>query len=361
MTFDPKVINDIKFDEKGLVPAIAQDYKTGEVLMFAWMNKESLQETVKTNFAHYFSRSRNKLWKKGETSGHVQEVKEILIDCDNDCLILKIKQTGVACHTGARTCFFRNLFPVLVLLLAVISTSAHAAPRKVDRLTIFSENGLSYPLVKISRLYSEKKNTIVSVSFDSPTMLIKSINEGEPADIFISSHNEWIESLKQRGLIDAYQSTHLARDRMVLIASQNHNKISVDDTKNISMAQILKIIDERKIPLIVDAEETLLGKDSNKILGDFKNNKNVYRRVLEDKKSVADVVNLSNEYCGITLQSAIVDHKNVVVLKEIEGSEIYYQALVVAGESMKQARDFLKFTKSNEVRELLTKSGLKVE
>jgi len=99
----------IKFDIKGLVPAIVQDFENNEVLMFAWMNEESLQLTIKTGFAYYFSRSRNKLWKKGETSGNVQEVKEILIDCDNDCLLLKVKQRGVACHTGARSCFFRNL------------------------------------------------------------------------------------------------------------------------------------------------------------------------------------------------------------------------------------------------------------
>ncbi|MCE3255198.1 MAG: phosphoribosyl-AMP cyclohydrolase [Rickettsiaceae bacterium] len=99
----------IKFDEKGLIPAIAQDFETGQVLMMAWMNEEAIRQTIKTNFAHYFSRSRNKLWKKGEVSGHTQIVKEILIDCDGDCLILKVAQNGVACHTGTRSCFFRSL------------------------------------------------------------------------------------------------------------------------------------------------------------------------------------------------------------------------------------------------------------
>ena len=102
------ILEAIKFDEKGLIPAIAQDDKTGQILMFAWMNKESINATIKTKFAHYFSRSRGKLWKKGETSGNTQIVKEILTDCDNDCLILKIEQKGVACHTGAKSCFFRN-------------------------------------------------------------------------------------------------------------------------------------------------------------------------------------------------------------------------------------------------------------
>lgn len=92
----------------GLVPAIAQDYETNEVLMMAYMNKESWELTIKTGIAHYWSRSRNKLWKKGESSGNIQEVREIRIDCDEDTILLKIKQIGgAACHTGHRSCFYR--------------------------------------------------------------------------------------------------------------------------------------------------------------------------------------------------------------------------------------------------------------
>ena len=93
----------------GLIPVIVQDVETNEVLMLAYMNEEALKLTQTTKFAHYFSRSRNKLWKKGESSGHTQEVKEILIDCDNDTILLKVKQNGVACHTGRKSCFFTNL------------------------------------------------------------------------------------------------------------------------------------------------------------------------------------------------------------------------------------------------------------
>ncbi len=93
----------------GLVPVIVQEDKTNEMLMLAYMNKESLSLTLETNYAHYFSRSRQRLWKKGESSGHTQEVKSIMIDCDNDTLLLKVKQKGVACHTGRKSCFFTNL------------------------------------------------------------------------------------------------------------------------------------------------------------------------------------------------------------------------------------------------------------
>jgi phosphoribosyl-AMP cyclohydrolase len=94
----------------GLVSAIAQDAQTGEVLMIAWMNREAFEETVRTRRAVYFSRSRNRLWRKGEESGHVQEVKSIAIDCDNDAVLLKVNQIGgVACHEGYKSCFFREL------------------------------------------------------------------------------------------------------------------------------------------------------------------------------------------------------------------------------------------------------------
>jgi phosphoribosyl-AMP cyclohydrolase len=101
----------LNFDKGGgLVPAIAQDADSGEVLMLAWMNREAFEETLRTGRAVYFSRSRNKLWRKGEESGHVQEVRGIYIDCDADTVLLKVKQIGeAACHEGYKSCFFRQL------------------------------------------------------------------------------------------------------------------------------------------------------------------------------------------------------------------------------------------------------------
>ena len=102
-------INQIKFNSDGLVPVIAQQFDTGEVLMMAWMNAQALRETVETGRMCYFSRSRQCLWRKGETSGHVQKLIELRVDCDADTLLALIDQTGAACHTGNRTCFFRSL------------------------------------------------------------------------------------------------------------------------------------------------------------------------------------------------------------------------------------------------------------
>ncbi|MBI5110200.1 MAG: phosphoribosyl-AMP cyclohydrolase [Rhodocyclales bacterium] len=103
-------LDEILWDEQGLVPAIAQDAATGEVLMFAWMNRESLALTAQTGNATYWSRSRGRLWRKGEESGHTQKVLELRVDCDKDVVLMKIEQIGgIACHTGRRSCFFNRL------------------------------------------------------------------------------------------------------------------------------------------------------------------------------------------------------------------------------------------------------------
>lgn len=110
MTVTKKWLNEIKWDEQGLVPAIAQDANTGAVLMFAFMNREALEKTAQLGEAVYWSRSRRKLWHKGEESGHTQKVLEIRTDCDKDVVLLKIEQTGdIACHTGRFSCFYNKL------------------------------------------------------------------------------------------------------------------------------------------------------------------------------------------------------------------------------------------------------------
>ncbi|UTH76333.1 phosphoribosyl-AMP cyclohydrolase [Chromobacterium sp. IIBBL 290-4] len=102
-------LDEVKWDDKGLVTAIAQDAASGRVLMVAWMNRESLGLTAETGVAHYFSRSRQKLWKKGEESGHLQTVKELRLDCDGDVIVMQIEQNGgIACHTGRESCFYRR-------------------------------------------------------------------------------------------------------------------------------------------------------------------------------------------------------------------------------------------------------------
>jgi phosphoribosyl-AMP cyclohydrolase len=103
MKFDALTLN---YDDKGLIPAVAQDHESGEVLMMAWMNAEAVERTLATGKVTYWSRSRQAFWVKGETSGHVQELREMRVDCDRDCLLLLIRQVGPACHTNRRSCFY---------------------------------------------------------------------------------------------------------------------------------------------------------------------------------------------------------------------------------------------------------------
>lgn len=107
---DSDWLDEVRFDADGLIPAIAQEVGSGRILMMAWMNRESLTETARSNVAVYWSRSRQQLWRKGESSGHTQQVQSIQLDCDADVIILHVDQTGgIACHTGRHSCFFRTL------------------------------------------------------------------------------------------------------------------------------------------------------------------------------------------------------------------------------------------------------------
>jgi len=110
MNESPVYSDELAWNSQGLVPAIAQDWQTGEVLMLAWMNREALELTVREGRAVYWSRSRGRLWRKGESSGHVQLLKELRLDCDGDTVLLRVEQLGsIACHTGRRSCFYRKL------------------------------------------------------------------------------------------------------------------------------------------------------------------------------------------------------------------------------------------------------------
>ncbi len=115
-TYQPEqianLLTEIAFDGKGLIPVIAQDHQTGAVLMLAWMNADALRLTMQTGDVTYWSRSRQELWRKGATSGHVQALRGVALDCDGDALLLQVAQTGPACHTGAPSCFFKAVPPI---------------------------------------------------------------------------------------------------------------------------------------------------------------------------------------------------------------------------------------------------------
>ncbi len=154
-------LNEVKFNEKGLVTAVAQDYKTNEVLMVAYMNRESLKITLNEKKACYFSRSRNCLWRKGETSGHLQYLKGLYYDCDVDAILMKVEQAGNACHTGAYSCFFNKVYEEDITDKAVIYRvynqiiNRRENPREGSYTNYLFDKGLDKILKKVGEETSE--------------------------------------------------------------------------------------------------------------------------------------------------------------------------------------------------------------
>ena len=171
----------VNFDERGLVPVVTQDALSGEVLMLAYANQESLSKTLETSQAHYYSRSRGELWRKGATSGNTQEVTEVRVDCDEDALLYRVKQSGPACHTGERSCFYRSsdeeqtsLGETMALLEGVVNERLETLPEN-SYVTKMHERGKGYVAQKV---VEEAGESIVAALENKPEELI-----GEAADL----------------------------------------------------------------------------------------------------------------------------------------------------------------------------------
>jgi phosphoribosyl-ATP pyrophosphohydrolase/phosphoribosyl-AMP cyclohydrolase len=186
----------------GLIPVIVQDFDSGEVLMLAYMNEEALQLTQSTKFAHYFSRSRNKLWKKGESSGHTQEVKEILIDCDNDTILLKVKQNGVACHTGRKSCFFTNLENNE----EVLKVEKEIEYNFLDNLyhTLLERKGADPKSSYVASLYNKGENSILKKVVEEAGELSFAVKDDDKDEIIYEAADLLFHSL----VALAYKNIH---------------------------------------------------------------------------------------------------------------------------------------------------------
>lgn len=166
-----------------LIPVITQDANTNEVLMLAYMNKEALELTIKTNYAHYFSRSRQRIWKKGESSNHLQEIVEILVDCDNDTLLLKVNQTGVACHTGRKSCFYTNLKTNEIISDIEVNTTA--AYGVIDTLyhTICERKNDDATKSYTAKLLQGKENSMLKKIIEEAGELTFAIKDNDEKEI----------------------------------------------------------------------------------------------------------------------------------------------------------------------------------
>lgn len=195
-----KILNEVKFDDKGLVVAVAQDYKTNEVLMVAYMNKESLEITLKEKRTCYFSRSRQCLWRKGDTSGHVQYLKGLYFDCDADAILMKVDQVGNACHTGAYSCFFNKAYEEDVTDQAILN-------RVYNQI--------------INRKENPKEGSYTNYLFDKGLdKILKKVGE-ETSEVIIGAKNKNKDEL-------VYEMCDLIYHSLVLMVNEG---VTIDDLK----------------------------------------------------------------------------------------------------------------------------------
>ncbi len=206
------MISKLKFDEKGLIPAIIQDIKTGKVLMLAYMNGESLAKTMATGKTWFYSRSRQSLWQKGETSGNVQVVKEIRYDCDEDTLLILVEATGAACHTGHYSCFFRSLDGEIV------------EEKEFDLETTYQAKTGPSILLELSEVIKDRKAKMPEGSYTTYLFgkgldkILKKVGE-ENAEVIIAAKNRSKEEI-------TYEVSDLIYHLLVLLAEQ---EVELDD------------------------------------------------------------------------------------------------------------------------------------
>ncbi|MEW6623930.1 MAG: bifunctional phosphoribosyl-AMP cyclohydrolase/phosphoribosyl-ATP diphosphatase HisIE [Bacillota bacterium] len=208
MNFE-EILKELKFDGNGLIPSVIQDYRTNEVLMVAYMNEEALEKTLNTGYTWFYSRSRKELWNKGATSGNVQLVKSIAYDCDGDCLLVKVEQTGAACHTGSLSCFYRYFEDINVL------AKQAEAEKDIDIGYILAE---VYQVIK-DRQVKRPEGSYTSYLFNSGLdKILKKIGE-EASEMIIASKNAKPEEI-------IYESADFIYHLLVLLA---YHQLTLED------------------------------------------------------------------------------------------------------------------------------------
>lgn len=201
------MIEQVKFDERGLVPAIIQDSQSGRVLMMAYMNAESLGKTIESGRTWFYSRSREQLWMKGETSGHGQQVRDIFYDCDGDCLLIQVEQTGAACHTGHYSCFYRN------------AAGEEIEPAVFDPDQVYNPQASAAILYELYDVICDRRQKMPAGSYTTYLFekgldkILKKVGE-ENAEVIIAAKNRSREEL-------VYEAADLLYHLLVLLVEQD--------------------------------------------------------------------------------------------------------------------------------------------
>ncbi len=257
---------------------------------------------------------------------------------------------------------FTTLIKTIPTLIFLVFSSPSLA-FQLDNLTILAEPNMTVALTKISRIYSQKNGVIISINFAPSSQLISDIEEGEPSDVFISAHRYWIEDLKHKGLVDIYNIDHIADDSLVLATSQKNNNVFKElASQNLNLAQSLQILNQYGANLILDDEGSSLGQYSQNILNAIDTtNLQIFKKLPEDKTSLLKTLENDTQNYSILLSSQLIGHPEFKILSGLKNQRIFYQALVIAGDNMDKARQFLRFLKSKEAKKIFKESGFIVE
>ena len=245
---------------------------------------------------------------------------------------------------------------LFILMFLVCANIAQAKDGQIDNLTIFTEPNLSDAVIEISRLYAKKNNIVLSSNFKSASLLIDEIDFGEPADIFIAGHRQWIESLKRKGLIDVYNIVNIAADSLVIVAS-NENDADFFSGLTYEPKDILNVLDKNNAHLILESEGSSIGSYNQDIFADINlaSYFNVHYKVSEDKRTILDFIRRNKRYFAIVLESDLYKEEGVKIVGRVDYPNINYQAAVIAGDNMTNARKFIDFLKGDRQVSLILK------
>jgi len=254
----------------------------------------------------------------------------------------------------------RNILTTTALFL-LLANSSYAS--QIKSLTILAEPNLVTALTKISRTYSQKNAVIISVGFAAAADLINDIDSGEPADVFISAHQDWLMNLKQKGLIDIYNVGHIASDNLVLVTSRDN--LSAPNylvEKNPDLQEALQILNSNRLNLIIDNDNSSLGKYSNDMINNLQlHDLKLFTKLNEDKSSITNLLQNNADSYAILLASQVNNRSELRVLSRKKSEHIFYQALVIAGDNMDIAREFLKFLKTAQAKAIFKENGFIVD
>lgn len=253
------------------------------------------------------------------------------------------------------------LLSLFLLCFSLFSTSKNSHASNSRNLTIFAEQNMVLALTKIARLYSQQHNIVVSINFNSSLELLNDVDSGEPADVFISANSAMIDSLKQKGLVDVYNVSYIARDKLVLVTSKNNPNIDKRLLKkNLSLREAIQTLDDIRATLIIDQEGSSSEKYSSELIKSLNlvdNKLLLVKKLKEDKASILNSFKGSSDHYAMVVSSQIKNRQNLLILASAKEDRIFYQALVIAGDNMEAAREFLKFLKSNTARADLRDNG----